>query len=60
MNKTSDLKPMGLYSLEEKNCGCKVKRYSGGKVVTIGCMKHETVLEYVCPICEKKHNKKDL
>ena len=52
-----NLKSMGLYSLELKDCGCKIKRFTGGKVVTIGCKNHQNSLEYVCPICEKTFTK---
>ena len=60
MNKPSNPKPMGLYSLEEKECGCKIKRYTGGRVLIVGCKNHESSTEYVCPTCKKKHQSKQL
>ena len=60
MRKKSNQRPMGIYSLELRECGCEIKRYSGGRVNTIGCKDHRNIIEYVCPICEKKYKKKQL
>jgi len=54
MNKKSKLKSMGIYSTESKECGCELRRYAGGKVITTGCKVHSNVIEYVCPACGKK------
>jgi len=51
---------MGIYSLESRECGCEIRRYSGGRVITIGCKDHRNITGYVCPICGKKYKKKPL
>ena len=43
----------GIFSLEVLDCGCKIKRYVGGKQITIGCNDHETTVAFVCPSCGK-------
>jgi hypothetical protein len=51
------LKAMGIYSLENKECGCKVRYYVGGKVILIGCNNpHKNEVYYVCPnsTCKKE------
>jgi len=60
MNKQDNSKFRGIYSLEIKDCGCKIRRYSGGRVITIGCNAHSDRNEYICPICGKKQSKKQL
>lgn len=55
MSKKSNHKRKGIYSSESRECGCEIRRYSGGKIITIGCQNHHNITEYVCPICEKKH-----
>ena len=51
-------KAMGLYSLENMDCECEIRRYMGGKVIIIGCENHPGFSEYVCPTCGKKYRKR--
>jgi len=60
MNTKSGLKSFGIYSLENVHCGCQIRRYAGGRVVTIGCQVHSNQTEYICPVCGKKQSKKQL
>jgi len=55
------LKFMGIYSLEILVCGCKIKRYHGGKQVLIGCKIHETSnnVSFVCGVCGKSFGEKN-
>lgn len=46
-------KRMGIYNLQIKECGCRVKSYIGGKVVIEGCENHDTEVYHVCPSCSK-------
>lgn len=47
----------GIYSEEILACGCKVKRYTGGKVVHIATLKctatpkHRTSIKHICGKC---------
>ncbi|MBI5697867.1 MAG: hypothetical protein HZC29_05155 [Thaumarchaeota archaeon] len=54
-------KPMGLYGLEDLNCGCSVKHYTGGLVKLqpdIRCTnepKHTVIkIQWICPTCNKE------
>jgi len=60
LNTKSNKKSMGIYSLESRGCGCEIRRYTGGKVITIGCKDHSNNDEYVCPICGKRQTMKQL
>ena len=60
MKTKSGLKSFGIYSLENKYCGCQIRRYAGGIVITIGCQVHSNRTEYICPVCKKKQSKKQL
>ena len=44
-----------LYSQKFEPCGCKIRRYSGGKVFTKGCKDHSDKMEYFCPVCKKEY-----
>jgi len=58
VKKLSNQKPKGLHSLEIKDCGCRIKRYTGGRVMLMGCRNHDSFTKYVCPVCGKKYSKK--
>ena len=60
MKNDLNLKSYGICSLEEIDCGCKIRRYVGGRIITIGCNDHTNKIEYVCPVCKKKLSKKQL
>ena len=61
MNTKSGLKTFGIYSLENKYCGCQIRRYAGGRVITIGCQVHSNQIEFICPVCGgKKQSRKQL
>jgi hypothetical protein len=45
---------MKICSLDVKKCGCKIKQYTGGRILILGCDNHKSLTEYVCPICRKK------
>jgi len=49
------MKLKGIYGLDEKDCGCKIKHYIGGKVVVEGCRKHrdKTGFYFECRVCDK-------
>lgn len=49
----------GIYSLETKDCGCRIKSYVGGKVVIEGCNNpHLTEIYHKCPVCGKEFHHK--
>lgn len=54
MEGLSEPKRMGIYTLQSKTCGCKVKSYIGGKVVIEACKEHKNEIYYICPSCGKK------
>jgi hypothetical protein len=47
-NRKAPSRRMGIYVLSTKECGCLVKEYTGGKVVTEGCRLHPTTIHFVC------------
>ena len=49
---------MGIYALELKECGCRVKEYIGGKVVIEACKEHVKKIYYQCPSCGKRFDGK--
>jgi len=56
------LKFRGICSHEDLKCGCIIKRYMGGKVVTEAknsCKKHYTKVEFICSKCNKSFAKKE-
>lgn len=54
----SEQKPMGLHSLEQKDCGCEIRRYTGGKTIVNGCKQHKNSTVFVCPVCSKEYSNK--
>ncbi len=44
-----------IYSQKSELCGCKIRQYAGGKVITKSCEDHSDKIEYFCPICKKKY-----
>ena len=62
----SIIKPMGIYSLEVLDCGCKLKRYCSGVTVidsedrNLQCTnpKHIDFKEYECRVCGEKFDGK--
>lgn len=58
---TREFKLMGIYALENLNCGCIVKHYTGGLVKLIPDIrctnnpKHDKkTVQWICPTCEKE------
>lgn len=58
------LKLKGIYGLENLNCGCTIKHYTGGKKVLeasqkcTAFIKHRTVVWNQCGICGYRTSKK--
>jgi len=51
----------GIYDSQPQECGCEIRYYAGGMVVTYPCRDHEKTIKYICPSCgEEIPSKKDL
>lgn len=56
------MKLMGIHGSEKEDCGCETKSYHGGKIIIIGCSKHNDRSKTIhkCKVCDKVMSKKDL
>lgn len=50
----------GIYGREDLPCGCIVKHYKGGKIITSGCKTHPPSVRLVCTVCNKEMSKRQL
>jgi len=54
---------MSIFYEKELDCGCRIKYYRGGKCILtkhIDCIIHDQGLFFVCGVCRKEFNKKQL